>query len=939
MVGRVGPLSRLVGLVEAAEVASGDEPAIGLVSGEPGIGKTRLLNEFAANPAGLAAAPLRTPVEVLRAHPGSLERPFDAVGALLERLDVRPVGCRDIDPQQAVLGDVAEHLREGPVVLAVEDVHWIDADSAALVDRLSRQPWPGLVIICSYRSGALRRGSPGGELVARLERGHTTEQLRLERLDRQEVAALVNAITGDQPTSALVDAVMHRSEGIPFVVEELVRAVRRRPDDDDVAAAVSSIELPWSLSDAVRQQLGELRHDQRRIVEALAVFDDSASFEVIRIVTELTSDALLVALRDLVGEGIIDEVGDDRFWFTHALTADTVSGGLIGRERRRLHRRCLVALGADDAAGEERGRRTDHAALIRHAIGAGRFEDVGRFAKAGAQAALDAGRTFLALRLASQGLEEECDDIELLAVATEAAWRLDFLDEAAAHATRWASVASGPGRVDALRMLSRVSFERHELELAETALRQLVAIAEGNADPLAVRAAAEAALAQLCMFTHRTDEAVRWGDQAIVHATAAGDEITAVRAAVERASARAWLVPPHEARRELRVAIDGARDAKDFVSTARGLGNLLVVVPDHSAEGRAIVTELQQLVRRAGFDKLGAVAAMRTCEMAIGLGDLAGARRALAQWWSSWMQAGIGDWVTTFEAFIAIEEGRFSDGETLLTVVSAPGTHLAAAVAVNDDPFTVTILWLVLAGLSNDRTLGARAFHELVDIESDWSCSFAWLLAAVEGALAVDVDPSQVRKEILDRRLGRPMPDDARSYLEGLIAVAERRHRDAVALLEPLVGDGTADEVVGATSRALLRTALAKAYLGAGDRARALSTIDVVIGSDLGRWPGVRRDRAEVLRRRLAPVHGDRAERSANAADAGPGGGLTRREREVAALLSDGLTNGQLAERLYISPKTAAVHVSNILAKLGLSSRAEIAAWAVRNLGDLAGAR
>ncbi|MBA3398600.1 MAG: response regulator transcription factor [Acidimicrobiia bacterium] len=51
-------------------------------------------------------------------------------------------------------------------------------------------------------------------------------------------------------------------------------------------------------------------------------------------------------------------------------------------------------------------------------------------------------------------------------------------------------------------------------------------------------------------------------------------------------------------------------------------------------------------------------------------------------------------------------------------------------------------------------------------------------------------------------------------------------------------------------------------------------------------------------------------------------------------LLSEGLTNGQLAERLYISPKTAAVHVSNILAKLDLSGRAEIAAWAVRNMGE-----
>ncbi|MGH9095314.1 MAG: response regulator transcription factor, partial [Acidimicrobiales bacterium] len=59
-------------------------------------------------------------------------------------------------------------------------------------------------------------------------------------------------------------------------------------------------------------------------------------------------------------------------------------------------------------------------------------------------------------------------------------------------------------------------------------------------------------------------------------------------------------------------------------------------------------------------------------------------------------------------------------------------------------------------------------------------------------------------------------------------------------------------------------------------------------------------------------------------------GELTTREHEVAALVAEGLTNGQIAAKLYISTKTASVHVSNILAKLGMRSRAEVAAWVVR---------
>ena len=116
-----------------------------------------------------------------------------------------------------------------------------------------------------------------------------------------------------------------------------------------------------------------------------------------------------------------------------------------------------------------------------------------------------------------------------------------------------------------------------------------------------------------------------------------------------------------------------------------------------------------------------------------------------------------------------------------------------------------------------------------------------------------------------------------------------------------------------------LRTARAEALLGIGDRAAALAVVRQAIDDDLARWPGVRRDRAQALARRLEGASG-RAD-----------GELTAREQEVAALLADGLTNGQVAERLFISPKTAAVHVSNILTKLGLSSRAEIAAWVVRH--------
>jgi DNA-binding NarL/FixJ family response regulator len=112
---------------------------------------------------------------------------------------------------------------------------------------------------------------------------------------------------------------------------------------------------------------------------------------------------------------------------------------------------------------------------------------------------------------------------------------------------------------------------------------------------------------------------------------------------------------------------------------------------------------------------------------------------------------------------------------------------------------------------------------------------------------------------------------------------------------------------------------LARVQLVAADRAGAKKSASRASGL-LDRWPGWRRDEARALIRRLeaagSPSHD---------------GDLTPREREVAVLVAEGLSNGEIGRRLFISTKTASVHVSAILRKLAMSNRSEIAAWAVRS--------
>ena len=137
MVGRADPLDRLAGLLEATEIGGGDLPIVALVSGEAGIGKTRLLREFAA------AAPADVRVLTAQAQPGSIGRPFHAVAPLTP----------EADPATGAHEAVREAAAAGRAVLLVEDLHWADADSVAVLDAITQSPWPHLMVLGTASTG------------------------------------------------------------------------------------------------------------------------------------------------------------------------------------------------------------------------------------------------------------------------------------------------------------------------------------------------------------------------------------------------------------------------------------------------------------------------------------------------------------------------------------------------------------------------------------------------------------------------------------------------------------------------------------------------------------------------------------------------------------------------------------------------------------------
>lgn len=895
MVGRSASLERLRNVLDVAEVRTSDLPAIALVAGEAGIGKTRLLREM------LASLPADTAVFSAMAEPGSLARPHDVARQLIpEQAD----GWTD-RPGDAALEAVGRAARAGRTALVIEDLHWIDADSVAVLDAIARQPWPNLVIFATYRPSDLRRGAPGGDLVLRLERRNDVEQFRLDRLDRNEVGAMMTAIAGSTVSSAAVEAVYRRSGGVPYVVEELLRCAGPDACSDDIVSA----QLPWSLEEAVRQQLTDLSAPERVVVDALGVFGEPAGFELLAELTGHDEAELLRHLRGLVERGVVEESRDDRFWFGHALLADAVPHQLLGRERRRLHERCFELL--------LRHAPDNHAALAFHASGAGRYDEIVAIARTGSRISLDHGASFQALRLACEGLAEDCTDPDLLAVATEAAWRLDFLPEAIEHALAWErSAPTVASRIDATRFLARLHLELDQHDESGLVVDRLIDMAETLPEQ-ADRARAEAAVAQLMMLRH-DPSTVAWADRAIARATEAGDRHVVVQALVERASAALPTVTREQAYLALREAAAAARELGDGVLLSRALNNTMDLVPPNSADWRESLRELRTVASRNGLDKLGTLNILwLEAIAAYADGNMAGHRVRLEEWAGGASTPKSRRDRAVDLAQLAVEEGRLVDAHSLLDAGfgSDARAHSASAGLVR----------LSLAALEHDTAAGRSWFEALVQerrLPHSWSATMV-VAESTAAALTAGIPAAEIRERFVGGLVdGGWLSTQLVELVEGLLALAEGRHRDAVATLEQVLGE--ARTTLTRPTEGSLHLAHARALLAMGEREGATAAARRSVDA-LCNWPGWRRDRADAM---VARLEGS----SARAV-----GELTARESEVAALIAEGLTNGQLAERLFISPKTAAVHVSNILAKLVLTGRAEIAAWAVRQELPIAG--
>ncbi len=556
----VGRSQELAALETHLDDARAGRGSLVTLVGEPGIGKTRTVEELLAR-ADLAddrvlwgrcpeheGAPAYWPwVQALRGYVERAEVPalraalgVDAadvarlVPTLRHRLpDVAPAITADHEQSRFQLFDaVATFLRRAsepaPLVLVLDDLHWADEASMMLLGfvapeiRRSR-----LLILATYRELEMRRMARGLGDVARVG-----ERIMLAGFGRGEIDDFLRKTAALTPATKLVDELLRVTEGNPFFLDEMVRLLRAEGTlTADAADAVdgATVTLPDEVREVIRRHLRPLTEDDRRLLAIAAVLGREFDLAALQLACELAADRLLERLEVAHAAGLVSEIPESvgRYRFVHVLIRETLYGDLTPVRRAELHRRVGLALEAlhreaHDPPLAELARHFFHAAAVGEADKA---IDYAR--RAGAQALGLLGYED-AVRHYARGLEalalrppDDAARLTLLLALGDAAWRAGDLEKArdSFHRALRSARALGATALFARAALGlgRITTETGTpdqtlITVLQEALREL-----GPGDS-ALAAAVMARLAMALYFTRAEAERIRLSEDAVAMA-------------------------------------------------------------------------------------------------------------------------------------------------------------------------------------------------------------------------------------------------------------------------------------------------------------------------------------------------------------------------------------------------------------------------------------
>ncbi|HEX3977301.1 MAG TPA: AAA family ATPase [Solirubrobacteraceae bacterium] len=982
-VGRVGELAELE---LAVREASDGRPTLVLLGGDSGVGKTRLVGELEHRlSAGRDGAPLILRGDGVEQADGELPyapllsalRPLvrerhpalqdlslggrHQLATILPGLEGPGPGDEARSPNdqlrlfEAVLELIDCLSATAPLILILEDMHWADRSTRAFAVFLARTLRQERVcVILTYRADELHRRHPLRPLLSELERLERARRILLEPFDRVELGEALADILGAAPDGALLDRLFTRSEGNPLFTEELLAAGL-----DGRGAA------PQSLRDAFLVRIERLSSDAQRVSRAVAVAR-AADESMLAAVTGLDRDALQAALRESVAEQVLVAGADGRFAFRHALLREALYDDLLPGERGELHialaRELEHRCGADDDRELERA-----SAIAAHYGAAGDQPHALRAAIAAARAAHKVYAYGEAADFTERALElwprlddpEKVAGLDRVTLLTMAAQAHQITDERSRsmvlinEALRELDPETQPARyARLLGQQARVSWSlnggEEAVDIAERALAMLP-----EDDPSGDRPRLLAWLARNRYLRGRFRHAATAGEAAIKVAIEAGDRMAETELLNTLGMAYVSLGEVDKGVASLERAIALARENDDFDELSTAYSNLadmfdlagrtrealdtakagFAATPSHHVRSYLWITlNLAQMSFEAGEWRAAqeALSPMPTrgsgllfifrqlvgAEVELGIGDEEAAQSCLDAAKDLVAVASEPQWIALYGALRADLLIRRRD---LAGAQRAVQDALDRLEVCTDDVMGIARISCVGMRVEADRAERARDLREPADRRDALARARIHvdrLAAAAQDGGPVERARLAQGKAEMARARGRGGAKEWRRAAEAWeqverpypMAFARWREAEALAAADDRPGAAQAASAALATAQKLGSEWLAREVRTLGERARL----------DLGtRASGA-----------AAPVNGNGAGR-ADEPEEDPFG-LTPRERQVLALLAEGATNRQIGAALYMAEKTASVHVSRILAKLGVQGRTQAAAVAHR---------
>lgn len=963
LVGRDADLAELVERLEAGT------SSVVLLGGDAGVGKTRLLTELTARAQesgalvllghcldlGDSGAPYLPLVEMFtRLHHDEPERVAELAQAFPRLAPLLPESVRAetsaADPAgffTEVLAALGALATDRPVLVLLEDAHWADRSTRELLTFLLSRRFAGPVqLVVSYRADDLHRRHPLRRNLAEWARLPGVHRQTLAPLADDDIRALLGLLAPDQPLPGKTAEIVRRAAGNPFFAEELL-----------AAQCLGDSGLPDDLADLLLVRVDALGDDAREVVRVASAAGRAVDHELLARASGLEPTVLDAGLRALLDAQVLTATSSG-FAFRHALLADAVYDDLLPGERLRLHGAYVDALQEAEASASGDARQGLAAAIARHARAAGRRDvAVTAAVQAGDEAAAasgpaDAAQLYqhaLELVLADPGLPTPLSPFEITLRAASAlvdsgdpyrafdllsdldASGSSALDQgrlalclAEAHLLTDAPESMAPRLQSAIEALAgepsavlaslhakraRALFDDDDFEGSAQAADEATQLARELQLP-SVTADALTTLARLDSIAGLGERSLERLDEVVRQAAATGDVEAELRARHQRHRVLARLDDHVGARDEAAAAVRRAGELGSatnwFALDCRILAALFAVL---TGDWRLADEMLD--VRRLGVRESPTTAPLTAIDMA--LAAARGERETVLDRVETIRPAWEREMMVSMHGGGAAIDvlGRDGDIEAMLELHDEVVGTVRRVWHMRSFDARIRLSAVVIGHLATAR-IDQRDDRRRGDRQRDRSDVVAELAATAEDVAALRADESSLGLE-------------SRAWLAR--ARAERLRHDwggqgapPPELVERLRESAELfTEASFPYEQARVRVLLAEVLAAAGDQPGARA--EAATARDLALELGARGVLERVGHRGKAPR-----------APAGSGSApeLTPREREVLALVARGHTNGEIAKELFISTKTASVHVSNILAKLGAATRTEAATLATK---------